>query len=109
MFTDPTEGRSERAIRSMDVPFSFSRQSYPLNPGATVCFTLEESQEITLRIYDTYGRIIHTIYDEALMKPGYHELQLYGDIFPPGACYARLHTRYGVQQRSLILITTTYP
>ncbi len=92
----------------MEIPFSFSRRSYPLNPCATVTFTLEETQEITLKIYDSYGRVIHTLYEEVPMKPGYHELQLYGDVFPTGACYARLHTKYGVQQRTLIL-NSSYP
>jgi hypothetical protein len=38
-----------------------------------------------------------------MMKPGYHELKLYGETFPAGGCYARLHTKHGVQQRSLVM------
>ncbi len=105
MFTDPIENAIGQRIRGMEIPFSFSRRSWPLNPSATVAFTLEEPQEITLKIYDSFGRVIHTLYDDALMKPGYHELQLYGDVFPAGACYARLQTKYGIQQRPLVLST----
>jgi len=87
----------------MEIPFSFLQRSYPLNPSATVTFILDEQQEVSLKIYDSYGRVLHTLYENAQMKPGYHELQLYGEAFPAGGCYARLHTRHGVQQRALVL------
>ncbi|HOJ05592.1 MAG TPA: hypothetical protein PK916_16455 [Bacteroidota bacterium] len=87
----------------MEIPFTFAQRSYPLNPSATLTFTLEEQQEISLTIYDSYGRVIHTLYDQAIMKPGYHELQLFGDAFPAGGCYARLQTKHGIQQRTLVL------
>ena len=89
----------------MDIPFSFSQYAYPLNPSATLTFTLDEAQEISLKIYNTYGQVIHTIYEQKMMKAGYHELKLYGETFPAGGCYARLHTRHGVQQRSLVMRT----
>ena len=89
----------------MDIPFTFSQYSYPLNPSATLTFTLEEAQEVTLKIYNTYGQVIHTIYERKMMKPGYHELKLYGETFPSGGCYARLQTKHGVQQRTLVMQT----
>lgn len=89
----------------MDIPFSFSQYSYPLNPSATISFTLDEPQEVSLKIYNNYGQVIHTLYEHKLMKPGYHELKLYGETFPSGGCYARLQTRHGVQQRTLVMHT----
>ncbi len=91
----------------MEIPFTFSQYAYPLNPSATLTFTLEEQQEISLRIYNTFGQVVHTLYDRVQMKPGYHELRLYGETFPSGGCYARLHTRNGVQQRTLVLSSDT--
>lgn len=93
--------------REMDIPFTFSQYAYPLNPSATVTFTLEEPQEVTLKIYNTYGQVVHTLFERAMMKAGYHELKLYGETFPSGGCYARLHTKNGVQQRTLVLSTET--
>ena len=87
----------------MNIPFSFAQHAYPLNPSATLSFTLEEQQEITLRIYNTFGQIVHTLYERATLKPGYHELRLYGETFPPGGCYARLQTKHGVHQQTLVL------
>ena len=89
----------------MDIPFSFSQYAYPLNPSATLTFTLDEAQEVSLKIYNNYGQVIHTIYDQKMMKPGYHELKLYGETFPSGGCYARLQTKHGVQQRTLVMHT----
>jgi hypothetical protein len=89
-----------------EIPFSFSQQNYPLNPSATISFTIDEQQEITLIIYDSYGRIFQTLYDRTVIKAGYHELKLYGDAFPTGGGYARLESRFGVQQRTLILATS---
>ena len=89
----------------MEIPFSFSQYSYPLNPSATLTFYLEEAQEVTLKIYNYYGQVIHTLYDRRMMKAGYHELKLYVETFPSGGCYARLQTRNGVQQRTLVMNT----
>lgn len=89
----------------METPFSFSQHAYPLNPSATLTFTLERPQEVTLRIYNTYGQVVHTLYERQLMKPGYHELRLYGETFPSGGCYARLQTERGVLQRTLMMNT----
>ncbi|MCZ7556852.1 MAG: hypothetical protein M5R41_10675 [Bacteroidia bacterium] len=106
MFDNQILRKPRNGAAGREIPFTFSQQSYPLNPSATVSFTLEEQQEITLVIYDSYGRVIHTLYDRALLNSGYHELKLYGDAFPAGGCYARLETRHGVQQRTLILTTS---
>ncbi len=88
-----------------EVPFSFSWRSYPLNPSATVSFTLEDAQEVTLRIFDVYGRLLHTIFENVPLRQGFHEIHLYGETVPVGGCYARLHTRHGVQQRTLLRMT----
>jgi hypothetical protein len=106
MFDNQILRKPRNGAAGREIPFSFSQHSYPLNPSATVTFTLEEQQEITLVIYDSYGRVIHTLYDRALLNSGYHELKLYGDAFPAGGCYARLETPHGVQQRTLILTTS---
>lgn len=109
MFIDPMEIPLGQKLRGAEVPFTFSRRAWPLNPSATITFTLEEPQEISLKIYDSYGRVIHTLYEDVILKPGYHELQLFGELFPAGGCYARLQTRYGIQQRNLILNATIHP
>jgi hypothetical protein len=98
-------GSDQRSNDGMEIQFTFSQHAYPLNPSASLTFSLEESQEVSLKIYNTFGQVVHTLFDRKLMKSGYHELRLYGETFPPGGCYARLHTKHGVQQRTLVLST----
>ncbi len=107
MFTEIHERSRIVGVAGAKIPFTFYQRSWPLNPSATLTFTLDDTQEITLKVYDSFGRLIHTLYEQAVMKAGYHELQLYGDAFPVGGCYARLATRNGVQQRTLILNALT--
>lgn len=99
--------KSRNGATVKEIPFTFSQESYPFNPSATLTFTLEEQQEVTLVIYDSFGRVIHTLYEKAMIGAGYRELKLYGDAFPANGCYARLETRYGVQQQTLILTNST--
>ncbi|MFZ1731493.1 MAG: hypothetical protein WBQ23_10685 [Bacteroidota bacterium] len=94
-----------RNREKMDIPFTFSQYAYPLNPSATLSFTLDEAQEVSLKIYNMFGQVVRTLYERVQMKAGYHELRLYGETFPAGGCYARLHTTKGVQQRTLMLST----
>jgi hypothetical protein len=89
----------------MKNPLTFSQQTYPLNPSALLDFSLEDEEEITLRIYNTYGQIVHVLFDGTVLKAGHHQLRLYGEAFPPGGCYARLQTRQGVFQQTLALTT----
>ena len=93
---------TESTVR--DIPFSFSQKSYPLNPSARVAFTLAETQEVTLRVYDSYGRLVHTLCDNTSMEAGNHEMHLYGDLVPSGGCYVRLITPSGVRQRTLVCV-----
>lgn len=101
--------RTTRVIgdRAVQVPFSFSRYSFPLDKNISLSFTLEEEQEISLKIYNNMGQVISTLYDNATVRAGYHELQLFGDAFPDEASYARLETRYGVQQSPLVMNART--
>ncbi len=103
MFNQEVVNKSRNGSTGREVPFTFSQQNYPLNPSATLTFTIEEAQEITIVVYDSNGCVIHTLYNREVIRAGFHELKLYGDTFPAGGCYARLETRHGVQQRTLIL------
>ncbi len=85
-----------------DTAFSFLRRAYPLNMSACVAFTLSETQEVTLRVYDSCGRVVHTLCEGLPMEAGSHEMHLYGDLVPTAGCYVRLITPTGVRQRTLV-------
>ncbi|MCZ7556492.1 MAG: hypothetical protein M5R41_08835 [Bacteroidia bacterium] len=103
MFTEIHHRQRTVPAVKAQIPFSFYQRSWPLNPSATLAFTLDDTQEVSLKLFDSFGRVIHTIYDHVVLKAGFHQLQLYGEIVPPEGCYARLTTRYGVQQRTLVM------
>ena len=84
----------------MQIPFSFSQYTYPLDQGITLSFTLDEEQEISLKIFNNMGQVISTLYDNTTLRAGHHELQLYGEAFPEDASYARLETRTGEPDRA---------
>ena len=90
----------------MEIPFSFDRNSLPAETSATISFTLDEKQEISLHIYNNHGQLIHTLFNGIVLRSGYHELQLYGEAFPDGASYARLQSRHGIQQQPLVVNTS---
>ncbi len=88
-------------VAEREIPFTFSRRNHPLDQSATLTFTLDVQREITLVVCDSYGRVIHTLYDGALVGTGYHELRLYGDAFQASGCFARLESAFGIQQRTI--------
>ena len=89
----------------MNIEFTFSQYPFPLNPNATLTFTLDAAQEISLRIYNNSGQVLHTLYDQKDLKAGHHQLQLYGRNFPDDGVYARLQTDRGVLQKQLVTLT----
>ena len=93
----------------MKIPFSFSQYTSPLNPSASLSFTLQEDQEVSLRIYNNKGQVIHTLYENRAIKAGRHELQLFGGLIPQDGCYARLQTLAGVEHRTLVIHTDYIP
>lgn len=90
------------STRIHDTVFSFLQRAYPRNTSACVAFTLAETQEVTLRVYDSCGRVVHTLCDNEPMEAGNHEMHLYGDLVPTTGCYVRLITPTGIRQRTLV-------
>lgn len=89
--------RAER----QDIDFRFEQRLNPLQPSATIAFTLDSTQLVTLKIYDRFGRVVRTLHESATLPAGQHLLY----IFDPGlhveGCYARLYTSSGVCHQEL--------
>ena len=42
----------------------------PFNPNTTICFSVRESANVSLAIYDVNGRVVRTFYNDVPMSPG---------------------------------------
>lgn len=77
---------------------------YP-NPSkelATFVISIEQTQALTLSLFDTKGSRVALIYDGFLPK-GTHEANLDVSKLTPGIYFARLESRYGVEMMKLIV------
>ena len=56
---------------------------------------------VTLKIYDTSGRICKTLVDEEL-SPGSYEIQVGAEHLPAGLLFCELRTGAGTERRKMI-------
>jgi hypothetical protein len=79
----------------------------PMGPLATIAYRLGQDGPVTLRVYDTTGRLLATLRDGE-EKAGWHEAKWdgrddRGQPLPSGVYYYRLATRAGEASRKLLL------
>lgn len=75
-----------------DIPQSIVlHQNYPnpFNPATTIRFELQQSERITIEIFDILGRKITTLLDD-MQGPGTHEVQFNGALLSSGIYFYRL-------------------
>ena len=80
-------------------------QNYPnpFNPETTIRFTLSEPQAVSLKVYDTNGRLIKILADKK-MRAGEHSLRFNATDLPSGTYLYNLTTDQGSQTRKMTLI-----
>jgi len=80
-------------------------QNYPnpFNPTTTITFSLSEKTYVTLKVYDTLGREITTLYSGETL-PGPYTRQWNADGMSSGTYFYRLQTGSNIETRKLILI-----
>ena len=111
---NPTPGTSNTTLSSVDnnqaTPKSFSLgQNYPnpFNPQTQFHYSLKNTENIYLAIYDLLGREIYTIHD-GLQRSGNHNVQWtginnQGDLAPSGVYFCRLKTEAEVLTKKMVL------
>ncbi|HCD51200.1 MAG TPA: T9SS C-terminal target domain-containing protein, partial [Balneolaceae bacterium] len=75
----------------------------PFNPETTIRFTLSEPQAVSLKVYDTNGRLIKILADKK-MRAGEHSLRFNATDLPSGTYLYNLTTDQGSQTRKMTLI-----
>ncbi len=75
----------------------------PFNPSTTLSFSLEEAQNVTLRVYNTLGMEVATLLDNRSMDAGFHNIEFNGNDLVSGIYIAVLEAAGVVQQQKLVL------
>jgi hypothetical protein len=89
---------------------TYLAQNYPnpFNPVTNIGFGIKESGHVSLRIYDTAGRLVATLVDEALQAGHYSEswngLAHDGNRVSSGVYFCRLSTKTFTENRKMILL-----
>jgi hypothetical protein len=80
-------------------------QNYPnpFNPTTTISFSLSEKTFVTLKVYDTLGREITTLYSGETL-PGTYTRQWNAEGMSSGTYFYRLQTGSNIETKKLILI-----
>ncbi|MBX2822188.1 MAG: choice-of-anchor I family protein [Rhodothermaceae bacterium] len=75
----------------------------PFNPTTNISFSLPESSEIQLAVYDMLGREVMLLVNTQ-MSAGNHEVQFAADNLPSGTYFYRLTTPQGAFVKQMILL-----
>jgi hypothetical protein len=96
-----TVGRDEA-----DVPGAFHlEQNYPnpFNPATQIRYTISQSGTVRLGVYDTQGRLVHSLANRT-QAPGTYTVSFDGADLPSGTYLYRLETPAGMQTRRMVLV-----
>lgn len=75
----------------------------PFQTSTTITYQVEESQSITLTVWDLSGKLVTTLVDE-VHEPGYYEQTLNARNLPSGPYFVRLQTPQGIQSHRMELL-----
>ena len=75
----------------------------PFNPVTTLNFSLPESQDVMLQVYDLQGRIVETLIDGA-MEAGYHTAIWNADYHASGVYFVKMVSGDFISSQKLILL-----
>ena len=80
-------------------------QNYPnpFNATTTISFDLPESQFVTLKLYDLFGREVQTLYNRATY-PGIHDIHFDASDLSSGFYFYKLQVGDYTESKSMILL-----
>jgi len=76
----------------------------PFNPRTSFSFTLDKTEQVSLKIYDTRGRLVRTVVNGSLKAGSYDRVYSWdgrddaGRVSPSGIYFFRLNTESGFSQ-----------
>lgn len=99
-------GGTSTDVEDEEVPAQIALlQNYPnpFNPRTTIAFTLDQSAEATLQVYDAIGRLVATLVDGPL-SAGRHEVAFDASGQPSGVYHYRLSAGGRELHRTMVLL-----
>lgn len=81
----------------------FQNYPNPWNPATTISFFLERESNISLKLFDCFGKEIKTLL-QGKQTEGMHEVVLDAGNLSSGIYYYQMRTSYGCQTKKLLLL-----
>ncbi len=75
----------------------------PFNPATTISFTVKESANVNLKVYNTFGQEVAILLSNSAMDAGLHTVSFNGEKLPSGVYMAVLEVNGELQQQKLVL------
>lgn len=101
-FTDTSTGINEATIPSGNRPTLFQNYPNPFSEMTMIRFILPQDEYITLKVYDSVGRVIKTLAEKEF-NGGRHEVQFDGRHIPEGIYFCRLQAGSVISVTKMIL------
>ncbi|HYV90531.1 MAG TPA: serine hydrolase [Chitinophagales bacterium] len=105
MNTTACSGSSDRESADADIPLEYSMASFP-NPFSNVTsisFSLPQTENISVKIFDVNGRLLRTLVDGESIA-GTHQLEWNASDVEAGIYFLRMETATHSENRKLIVV-----
>ena len=98
----------EHLIFNTDTAILFQNRPNPFSRSSAICYQVQETENVTLKVYDVSGKLVATLVDKVQCS-GDHSViwdgrNSSGVAVSPGVYLYRLETGYSVSTREMILI-----
>jgi len=88
-------------------PFKFElKQNYPnpFNPTTKIDYTIPESGQVKLVVYDILGRVVTTLVNAKDMKAGHHTVNFNASKLASGVYFYQIRTENHIQTKKMMLL-----
>ncbi|MBR9978164.1 MAG: T9SS type A sorting domain-containing protein [Bacteroidetes bacterium] len=75
----------------------------PFNPATTISFSVAETANVTLRVYNALGQVVATLLEGSAMDAGLHTMSFNAETLPSGLYMAVIEAGGALQQQKLVL------
>lgn len=92
---------TSRSIESLEMELHQNVPN-PFSKSTTIRYTLQESNQIKMTVYDTNGKVVISSFANG--KKGINEIQISAEDLPSGLLYYQLETEHGSITKKMIVV-----